>query len=187
MTFGAGSGLPPLVLVLAVSCANPHTQAERALSVGREQCERGNAAICVEVARLHLTEKRLDALSDLVGDETCARSDLPPDAMASGGLPRQHIADVVTLHRSEIVYCYERALGPRQGQSGIIQMGFTIGPSGKVISTKVEADELRMPEVGQCLVEQIGRWRFRCPVGGGPVHGPTPSGSPPSSGTAGPE
>ena len=92
-----------------------------------------------------------------------------PDAGPLGSLMKDDIRKVIHLHREEIRYCYEQSLLGATPHEGKIAVKFVIAPWGSVVVQDVVEDSVHSPELQQCILEQIGRWRFPCPNGGGKV------------------
>lgn len=119
-------------------------------------------------------KQRLEELEAIAAENPCpdvsaGSASAPIDAGSEGGLSKSSIARVASLHRDEIRYCYDRALKVSPLFEGKIKVKFQIGPSGSVLAADVAEDTVRNPDVQLCLVEQIRRWRFPCPKGGGNV------------------
>lgn len=90
--------------------------------------------------------------------------DQAPDV--DGTLDPSIVAKEVRKRLGAVRTCYERALKRNPQLAGKIQICFTIGPTGGVTSANVDSDTMGDSEVGDCIVDNIKRWRFPAPEGG---------------------
>ena len=94
---------------------------------------------------------------------------IPGRAMVTGSLDREIIRRVISKHRAEIKYCYEKELTKHRDLAGKIVVTFIIAPTGRVIKAKIRETTMRNKAVEQCMVARVKRWRFPQPTGGGIV------------------
>jgi outer membrane biosynthesis protein TonB len=87
---------------------------------------------------------------------------------AEGGLPREVIARIVSRHRGELRFCYERRLAEQPDLFGSVTTLFVIDATGAVSVSHVY-DQLGDPSLATCMISRIQRWRFPEPQGGGIV------------------
>ncbi|MBX7100279.1 MAG: AgmX/PglI C-terminal domain-containing protein [Myxococcaceae bacterium] len=134
-----------------------------AQSLYEARCRAGSGEACAG-------QRRLQRLSTLLsGPCPVPNATSAPDAGEAGGLPKAVIGAVIEQHREEVQYCYDRSLQVAPDKEGQLTVSFVIGPDGAVLRYEFEKNSLQVPDVQQCLREQIARWRFPCPVGGGEV------------------
>jgi len=86
-----------------------------------------------------------------------------------GGLERAEIEAVIEENLGQIRYCYNQALRTSPGLAGKVSTAFTIGPSGRVKSTRITGSTLGAPSVDSCISSRIASWQFPHPRGGGVV------------------
>lgn len=91
-----------------------------------------------------------------------ANIDLGAGSVSGTGLGRAAIAKVVSARRGAIRFCYENVLrvNPQVG-SGRVTVSFKIGPTGQVLSARVDSNSLAGgADVGSCITRAIRNWRF---------------------------
>jgi TonB family protein len=86
-----------------------------------------------------------------------------------GSLDKAIIRRVIRRHINEWRYCYERELQPNPSLSGRIITRFTIGPTGRVLTSRIEESTVGNAAVERCVAQALRRWRFPAPRGGGIV------------------
>ena len=77
-----------------------------------------------------------------------------------GSLARETVRRVISRHRHEIRFCYERRLASRPGLSGRIALRWVIAPEGRVHSAAIEQSELGDPETERCVEQAVRRWSY---------------------------
>lgn len=90
----------------------------------------------------------------------------PSEAFGTGTLDQNEIAQQVNRRKGAITACYEKQLKKNPKLSGKVKVQFTIQESGRVDEARVIEDSTGDGAVGQCIVENIKRWRFPKPDGG---------------------
>lgn len=108
------------------------------------------------------------------GSASGRRSVRPPQvtvsrAMVRGSLDRNVIRRVVRRHLNEVKYCYQRELQSKPTLRGRVTVLFTIGSTGKVLTSKVSRSTLHDALVEQCTAMAVRRWIFPRPPGGGVI------------------
>lgn len=108
-------------------------------------------------------------------EEVACQSDVPDGTesdggSADGGLDRSAILHVVKAHEGAIKNCYERSLSERHAPEGTVKMAFTIRPNGRIKSVTALESIANEPVLDHCISDEIRRWRFPCPAGGGVVN-----------------
>lgn len=83
-----------------------------------------------------------------------------------GSLDPNIVAKEVRKRLGAVRTCYERALKRNPQLAGKISVCFTIGATGAVSEARVDADTMGDSEVGDCIVDNVKRWRFPAPDGG---------------------
>ena len=78
----------------------------------------------------------------------------------SGTIDKEAIRRVILSQLRVIKSCYERQLNRHPELAGKIVIGWEIGEQGRVVSAKVNSNELGSAEVGQCIVDKLKTWRF---------------------------
>jgi len=84
---------------------------------------------------------------------------LPPETI--GGLTREQVRRVVTLHRNEVSYCYERALIGHPDLAGRVSVQFVVQASGAVqMSVVDQSSTLNHTATEQCVASAVRHWSF---------------------------
>lgn len=91
---------------------------------------------------------------------------LEEETEVEGGLDREVIARVIQSELGQIRYCYERQLSASPDLYGKVQVRFTIGPEGTVLTQSVGSTTLQSPMVEGCILRRIAAWKFPKPKGG---------------------
>jgi TonB family protein len=98
-----------------------------------------------------------------------ASGPLSGTATVRGSLDKNIIRSVIREHISEVRDCYERQLARRPELAGQVQVKFTIGSTGDVVSSVLGHSDLAAPPVESCVVAAVRGWMFPPPQGGGIV------------------
>jgi Ca-activated chloride channel family protein len=88
---------------------------------------------------------------------------------SGGALSREEIESVIRANLAKIKACYERNLQAKRGLAGRVMTRFTIQQSGRVSWASVLKSDLRHGPTESCITNEIRRWRFPLPRGGGSV------------------
>ena len=88
------------------------------------------------------------------------------DAVITGGLSRDQIAEVINRNLGQITYCYEQGLQRQAGLSGRVTVKFQIGGNGRVSSARVGSSSVRSAQVENCITGKLKTWGFPRPKGG---------------------
>lgn len=94
---------------------------------------------------------------------------IPGKTTILGGLSQEVVGRIVRRHWNEIKYCYEKELAKDPNLYGKVAVFFRIGPVGSVIASQVAETTLGNSAAESCMVEQVKKWRFPAPEGGGVV------------------
>lgn len=86
-----------------------------------------------------------------------------------GGLEKSEIDAVVQENLSQIRYCYNLAVRADPKLQGKVITAFTIGASGRVVSSRIKSSNMGAPNVDSCISARIASWTFPKPRGGGEV------------------
>ena len=86
-----------------------------------------------------------------------------------GALSRTIIRRVIRRHLNEVRFCYQKQLGSKPGLAGKLVLRFTIGPKGRVVSSRVARSTINSKPLATCVTRAVRRWLFPAPVGGGIV------------------
>ncbi|MEM9069499.1 MAG: AgmX/PglI C-terminal domain-containing protein [Myxococcota bacterium] len=86
-----------------------------------------------------------------------------------GSLSREAIRRVISRHKNEIKFCYERALQSRPDLEGRVTTRFIIAPSGAVSVALVQQSTVGHQQTEQCITQAVRRWAFPNPDNGGAV------------------
>jgi len=92
------------------------------------------------------------------------------DSVLEGNLSREEIEAVVKANLAKIKACYERQLQAKRGMAGRVKTKFLISPEGRVTSSSVTSSELNDRPTENCIANEIRRWKFPLPRGGGEVN-----------------
>jgi len=87
-----------------------------------------------------------------------------------GALDPAIIRQIIEERLSEIRYCYETALLKNTGLEGKIAASWTIMGDGSVGNLASDSEQIRQDVLHPCIRQQISRWKFPAPKGGGVVH-----------------
>jgi len=87
-----------------------------------------------------------------------------------GGLDPAVIRQIIEERLVEVKYCYENALLSQSSLEGKISASWTIKADGTVSELKSESDEIKQNILHPCINDQIRKWKFPTPKGGGVVH-----------------
>ncbi len=87
-----------------------------------------------------------------------------------GGLDPAVIRQIIEERLSEVRYCYENALLKNANLKGKIATQWTIQSDGSVAQLVSSSDEIAPSILHSCVKEQIRKWKFPQPKGGGVVH-----------------
>ena len=85
---------------------------------------------------------------------------------AIGSLDKEIIRRVVRSHLNEVRYCYQHELQSKPELYGRIVVGFTIMPTGQVLTAKIEQTTLKNANVESCVAQATRRWKFPRPENG---------------------
>lgn len=88
------------------------------------------------------------------------------EAIVDGGLDREVIASIIKESLGQVRYCYERQLSADPGLMGKVQIKFTIGATGNVVSQQIGISTLNNAMVEGCILRRVARWKFPTPKGG---------------------
>lgn len=94
---------------------------------------------------------------------------VPGNPNVQGSLDKEIIRRVVRQNRGAIKYCYEQELQKNKGLAGRVTVRFTISATGSVVSAVVSDSTLNNAAVERCMTNNIRRWVFPEPKGGGIV------------------
>ncbi len=79
------------------------------------------------------------------------------------------IRRIVRRHINEWRYCYQKELCASPALQGRLVVRFTIGPAGRVLTSRVTSSTLGHHRVERCVARSVRRWLFPKPRGGGIV------------------
>jgi TonB family protein len=81
-------------------------------------------------------------------------------AEATPGRGADAIEAMITQHRAQIAYCYQRELKSNPGLKGKIVVRFTVRVNGRITGAKVVQSTMGNAKVERCIVGIIRRFRF---------------------------
>jgi hypothetical protein len=86
----------------------------------------------------------------------------------TGRFDQGTILRVVSANKRSVTDCYARSLkgDGSKPKKGKVEILVTVQPSGVVQGAAIDTQEFRGTELGKCIAEAVGRWRFP-PFGGG--------------------
>ncbi len=88
--------------------------------------------------------------------------ELPPvaqgDAMSS--IDKDLIRRIVRSHLGEVRKCYEEGLARDPTLKGRVVISFTIGKSGRVVTSTLRSSDLADATVGECIANTAIGWKF---------------------------
>ncbi len=91
------------------------------------------------------------------------------DSVLEGNLSKGEIEAVIRANLAKIKACYERRLQAKRDLGGRVTTRFIIASNGRVTSANVEASDLGDGPTESCIANEIKRWQFPLPRGGGQV------------------
>jgi TonB family protein len=83
-----------------------------------------------------------------------------------GKLDGDAVARVVRSRMRMVEDCYQRELKRNPQLQGRVEIELTIDAEGSVQNVRVAANATGSPEVAECIVSRIQRWKFPKPAGG---------------------
>lgn len=92
------------------------------------------------------------------------------DSVVEGSLTKAEIEAVIKANLAKIKACYERRLQAKRDLAGRVLTRFVIAGSGSVSSASVENSDLGDGPTESCITNEIKRWKFPLPRGGGQVN-----------------
>jgi hypothetical protein len=90
-------------------------------------------------------------------------------ARVDGALDSDIVRRVVRAHINEVRACYNQGLTRDPELEGRVEVAFTIGSTGNVVTSTLGDSTLGDRRVGDCIARSSKRWRFPKPRGGGLV------------------
>jgi hypothetical protein len=130
-----------MIAVISVGCGTPRTQMEI-------------------VGPKNTSPREVNPEADPGGGESVG------DEIDSPALTRDEIRLVVRAKLPQIRGCFEAGLETTPDLRGRVLLRFVIGPDGKAGDVEVVEDQLGVPEVSACLLEQLPSWQFPRPRDG---------------------
>jgi TonB family protein len=94
---------------------------------------------------------------------------LSAEPVLTGPMDPSQISRVVAAHRGEVKGCYERELKRAPDLRGKVTVHFEIQATGKVAAVSVSSNTTGSEPLGTCTSEQVVKWVFPKPRGGGIV------------------
>lgn len=88
------------------------------------------------------------------------------NAVVTGGLDREQIAEVINRNLGQITYCYEQGLQRKENLSGRVTVNWRIGGNGRVTSARISSSSVRSAQVENCIAGKVRTWGFPRPKGG---------------------
>lgn len=86
-----------------------------------------------------------------------------------GSLDKAIIQRVVRRHQNAVRFCYEQGLKRNPAMAGKVVVKWTVAADGKVVAVAVSETTLKDVAVESCVVDQVRKWLFPKPGGGGVV------------------
>ncbi len=98
-------------------------------------------------------------------------AEIPNRTVVLGGMDPATIRERLLEYLPQFRFCYQKVLDRTQtGYSGVVNLSFIIGPSGRVLSANAAATTGNMPdEVRDCVVNVLRGIPFPSPPSGGKV------------------
>ena len=93
---------------------------------------------------------------------TCATSNL-------GSMDKDVVRGIISSHIPAVRACYEAELSTKAGLQGRIACQFTIAANGTVIASVLQSSTMKNSKVEDCVLQEIRKWEFPKPLGGGIV------------------
>lgn len=87
-------------------------------------------------------------------------------SLVEEGLTKDEVGRVIHRHLSEVRYCYESSMLRTPDIEGKLLVAFTIGGSGAVRTAQARQSTLGDPQLSDCIVGRLQRWRFPQTKGG---------------------
>ena len=103
----------------------------------------------------------------LAGHRVRAPEVIPGLVSVRGSIDREIIRRIIRMHLNEAKYCYEVEQVRRPNLEGRVTIQFTIAVTGKVATAVVQSSTLSNARVENCVVNDVRRWEFPKPYGGG--------------------
>jgi hypothetical protein len=80
--------------------------------------------------------------------------------METGSFDPGTIVRVVSANKKSVTACYSRSLKGDRPKKGKLELLVTVQPTGVVSAIAIDTPEFRGIELGRCIQEAVGRWRF---------------------------
>jgi len=84
-----------------------------------------------------------------------------------GSLDKEAIRRIIRRHVPAVKTCYEAVMGPPPYAQGRVVTRFAIDREGKVRHSCLVTSTLDSPAGERCIVDELLRWGFPAPNGGG--------------------
>ncbi|MCX4247622.1 TonB family protein [Paraliomyxa miuraensis] len=90
-------------------------------------------------------------------------------AKVQGSIDEDIIRRIIRAHINEVRLCYNQGLTRNPSLAGRVEVAFTIGEAGTVITSGITSSSLTDQGVQECIAKAVRRWRFPKPPGAGVV------------------
>lgn len=91
------------------------------------------------------------------------------DSVLEGNLSKEEIEAVIRANLAKIKACYMKRLQAKRDLQGRVVSKFVISPDGRVASASIAQSEIGDGPTESCIANEIKRWKFPLPRGGGQV------------------
>lgn len=91
-------------------------------------------------------------------------------ATVKGGLDKDIVRRIVRAHINEVRHCYNRALAANPDITGRVEVEFSVGPQGRVLTAAVARSTLGNNAAASCIARAAKRWKFPKPRSAGTVN-----------------
>ena len=148
-----------LLLMACAACASHPTPTTQGPDATRQRCS-SFAASDVSAA----TVERLAHASNLIDYENAWKAEHP--GTVTGTISGTNVRSLIHSKLSEVQGCYAAVMGDASDGGGRVVVRFVIDEGGRVATAHVGANSFGTPEVGCCLVQRVGSWKFPKPTQG---------------------
>jgi len=87
----------------------------------------------------------------------------------TGALDKDLIRRVIRSHINEVRACYNQGLARNPSLSGRVEVSFSIGGTGRVMTSGIGESSVKDKQVDACIAKAVKRWKFPRPRNGGNV------------------
>jgi hypothetical protein len=103
-----------------------------------------------------------NAMATKGGKDDLPQANLPSTGLLAetGNFDPTTVLRVVSANKRSVTSCYARSLKGEKPKKGKLEILATIATTGIVTASVIDTAEFKGTELGRCISEAVGRWRF---------------------------